>query len=70
VRTYGAGVVVKGCPGGIAVGLQLLIEAPSARYVAARRGARQLVEDHYTWAKVIGQMAHMYQEVISMQAHS
>jgi glycosyltransferase involved in cell wall biosynthesis len=63
VQTYDAGVVVPGTPQDIAQGLQSLLCMPWERYAATRQRARQLVDDHFTWPRVAGRIAHVYHEI-------
>jgi hypothetical protein len=64
VRIYDTGIIVTGTPEGIAEGLWMLVHAFPQRYVWIRQRARQPVDDHFTWPKVVTCIAHAYRAAV------
>jgi glycosyltransferase involved in cell wall biosynthesis len=70
VAAYDAGVVVAGNSVDIARGLELLISMTQDRYLVMRQKARQLIDDHYTWARVTERIAQAYQKIVEGLVHA
>lgn len=64
VQISKAGLVVPGNPEQIAQGIQSLVATKQESYESMSRTARQLIENHFTWAKVTEGMVQVYGEVI------
>jgi hypothetical protein len=54
----------------MAEGLWMLVHAFPQRYVWIRQRARQPVDDHFTWPKVVTCIAHAYRTAVEGQLHA
>lgn len=68
VNKYNAGLEVRGEAESIAKGFAAFAQATLTEHRGLRRAARKLVEEHYTWPVVTGQVVEMYRAVLGDSA--